>query len=1540
MAGRGEFVKKVAEAITPENVIKVTDDVRAPFQELGFDPRPREGGGIDLFDQAGEQVGTYTSVEEALAFANKPKAEAGIKAYHGSPYKFEEFKTEAIGTGEGAQVYGHGLYFAEEPDVARGYRKDVTAQRAADEILPINPEAEAELNRVLNFADTALANVRDTVMFEYKNPTMEDIQKVARQKRERSTNEYYERAYETIERLAAEGKFTLPEQGTDLNAIYSKLTGAKATGLDYQKAEIIEQIMIDGDVLGVIDRQKEFNQFTPEAYAWFEKEIAPTFKAPGALYEVNIKSNPEELLNWDKPFSEQTQKVKDALSDIFDERSRQIKERSQIYTRPVDEVIQQQTGADLYSRLAETEAYTKWVKEGLASGTLKMSETNTPASVSKFLESRGIKGITYADQMSRGSDGGTKNFVIFDPRLIEIAKKYSVAIPVASTMLYQEDTYASTLDAMNASVDSELNESQVNDLRNYVETRLNPPVERDVTVVDTATMNLEPVPPVANPTFQRDDASGKILNARQNADLTPAQKARMRMEKEQEGKTIGEMAAGAAETVGAVAGDIFGGVIEAPRQALAGFLDATAEMAEIMESIIPLGGEPIKIEAQPRTITGAGVRAISQFLTGFIPAMRGLKAAGVTFKSAPFVAGAFADAAGFDAHEARLSDLVQTVPELQNPVTEYLQSDPNDSEAEGRFKNAVEGLLLGGAVEGFVKSVKFIKTRKAAKETAAEEGKTVNEAIQSDEQISQRLATTNVPEQEFIPFQEQAANNSVEFEFQTGSTKADPEAANNINLSNIQTTDDVNRLIEMVAEADAPNINAARREKITNDELPKLADDLGMTVQDLLNRRQGQAFNAEQILAARKILIASGENLIKLSKKAATGGDLDLALFRRAMAQHQAIQQQVSGMTAEAGRALQSFNIIAASSREQERLIKEALEASGGMEVNQKMAQMMSELDDPTKLGKFVKDASKARNIDMLYEVWINGLLSSPTTHMVNVLSNTMVAALTVGERKVASMIGSNIPAGEAGAQLKGMVDGARDGMRLAWQALKTGEPTDVLEKVEVDKRRAISGESLELSGMAGRLADYLGEAVRIPGRLLTTGDAFFKAVGYRMELHAQAYRQAFNEGLRDEAAAKRVLELIDNPPENIKMAAIDASRYQTFTNQLGPAGKAVENLRNKMPYARVIMPFVRTPVNIMSYTFERTPLAPLSASFREEIAAGGARRDLALGKLVMGSTIMAISADLTLSGHLTGAGPTDRDAKNILRATGWQPYSVKVGDTYYAYNRLDPTGALLGLAADMAEIMGQTTEAEAQQIAAAAALSVAQNMASKTYMSGVVDFMDAFFSSSTDPEANNYKLNSWLSRMAGSMVPSSIANIERVMSPEMSATYSMLDKIKSRIPGYSDTLPPRRNIFGEPVVLEGGIGPDIMSPIYTSTAKDDPIADELVKQQSSISMPRRVVNGVELDPQQYDKYILLYSGQDNKGMKGVPLKKKLKELFATPQYKNATDGPEGGKSLLIQSVFTAYRDTAKAQLISEDPRLEGDIMTLKRERIEKLTGR
>ena len=44
-----------------------------------------------------------------------------LTVYHGSPHKFNKFDSAKIGTGEGNQAYGHGLYLAENPAVAQGY---------------------------------------------------------------------------------------------------------------------------------------------------------------------------------------------------------------------------------------------------------------------------------------------------------------------------------------------------------------------------------------------------------------------------------------------------------------------------------------------------------------------------------------------------------------------------------------------------------------------------------------------------------------------------------------------------------------------------------------------------------------------------------------------------------------------------------------------------------------------------------------------------------------------------------------------------------------------------------------------------------------------------------------------------------------------------------------------------------------------------------------------------------------------------------------------------------------------------------------------------------------------------------------------------------------------------------------------------------------------------------------------------------------------------------------------------------------------------
>ena len=166
-----------------------------------------------------------------------------------------------------------------------------------------------------------------------------------------------------------------------------------------------------------------------------------------------------------------------------------------------------------------------------------------------------------------------------------------------------------------------------------------------------------------------------------------------------------------------VAADIGEGIIEAPRQIIGGVMDATKELAQTMESIIPLGtvgGDEVTEESflttdEARSTTGGLVRGVSQFVTGFLPAVKGVKALGVTSKvGQAALGGAATDAFAFDPHEDRLSNLIQENESLANPVTEFLAAEPGDSDAEGRFKNALEGLGLGLALDGFVKSVKVL----------------------------------------------------------------------------------------------------------------------------------------------------------------------------------------------------------------------------------------------------------------------------------------------------------------------------------------------------------------------------------------------------------------------------------------------------------------------------------------------------------------------------------------------------------------------------------------------------------------------------------------------------------------------------------------------------------------------------------------------------------------------------------------------------------------------------------------------------------------
>jgi hypothetical protein len=90
-----------------------------------------------------------------------PMRKPGIRAYHGSPHDFDRFDISKIGTGEGAQAYGHGLYFAENPKTAQSYR-DIADATVGGRPFDINNPAHkaAALVDELGSPEAALAQAK------------------------------------------------------------------------------------------------------------------------------------------------------------------------------------------------------------------------------------------------------------------------------------------------------------------------------------------------------------------------------------------------------------------------------------------------------------------------------------------------------------------------------------------------------------------------------------------------------------------------------------------------------------------------------------------------------------------------------------------------------------------------------------------------------------------------------------------------------------------------------------------------------------------------------------------------------------------------------------------------------------------------------------------------------------------------------------------------------------------------------------------------------------------------------------------------------------------------------------------------------------------------------------------------------------------------------------------------------------------------------------------------------------------------------------
>ena len=94
--------------------------------------------------------------------------QTGAIVWHGSPHKFDKFDSSKIGTGEGAQAYGHGLYLAESPDVANGYKSTLSG---LDQLTP-EGRAARYMDRANGDTQRAMRLAWDDYNASADSPTM------------------------------------------------------------------------------------------------------------------------------------------------------------------------------------------------------------------------------------------------------------------------------------------------------------------------------------------------------------------------------------------------------------------------------------------------------------------------------------------------------------------------------------------------------------------------------------------------------------------------------------------------------------------------------------------------------------------------------------------------------------------------------------------------------------------------------------------------------------------------------------------------------------------------------------------------------------------------------------------------------------------------------------------------------------------------------------------------------------------------------------------------------------------------------------------------------------------------------------------------------------------------------------------------------------------------------------------------------------------------------------------------------------------------
>jgi hypothetical protein len=516
------------------------------------------------------------------------------------------------------------------------------------------------------------------------------------------------------------------------------------------------------------------------------------------------------------------------------------------------------------------------------------------------------------------------------------------------------------------------------------------------------------------------------------------------------------------------------------------------------------------------------------------------------------------------------------------------------------------------------------------------------------------------------------------------------------------------------------------------------------------------------------------------------------------------VEAGYNNLTATPGRATEFQKVFSAADAVQARIRQ--LRAA-----NIPYAQVKDEINDMVSQMRRANqnvDPETQSLLDKIETYATAAKLTSPVTHMVNTLSNTFTYLQRGLEKNTtAAILQSQGRAAEAEAARtyawgtqQGFVNGARKFLDVY-----TGEGEPMTgSKVEFAKPRTGEAALPWHEASPGERVKRLGS----PFRALEAADNFWKAIIYDSEINTHALAQAKKEAIQDPVdLAARTKWLMENPPEPWKESAWQTALEYTYQDDPGKLVKALARIQN-LPGGKLLVPFIKTPANILRFQLRRSPLGVISQKNIADWKAGGVARAEVMGKIGVGTGLMASALALYMHGKVTGAFPSDPRERAQWEQENRKPWSILVNGHWLSFDRVQPIGLYMSDVAALGEALKNDDFKQSEQLSQKLAYQMLKGPFDVNFLQGMSAVMDLI----EDPEKSAKKFGQLL---VTGFVPNVLRDVRNQTDPTVRKPTTLTEAVENMLPGLSQEVVPRVTVLGRTVESE----PDRLARAFKQTA-------------------------------------------------------------------------------------------------------------------------